>query len=314
MPSVLILVAALVAGGSLLLSGILKFGKPDLVLRAMRELRLPERLVHSWVGTVLPIAEVLLGALVILGSGPVRFVAAVAAAGLHLIYLGVVTRVVRSTWSATCHCFGDLDSGPVSRRTIARNAVLFASAVVVLLGGFHDTNVWARVALAAVVVIGAVFVRLRPRGRHHVGQAPTDGAEPEEEPTFFDVDGNPVPLEEFYDPPTVLVFFSSACRSCARTVPYFRFWPNQMPEGLDLQPVLLGRPEAYSSVPDFEALAPYAWYDHDRRLSRRLGVSATPAAVHVATAHPDGTGAVSGRAHIEALLMKLGAELDYGTG
>ncbi|WP_018156553.1 peroxiredoxin family protein [Demetria terragena] len=304
MTSAFLLLAAALAGGSLLLSGILKLGQPTLVVRAMRELRVPERLVRPGLAHAVPIVEVLIGLAVLLGTGAVRTTAALLAAGIHLVYLFIVSRAVHGRWAVECHCFGDLSAGPVTGRTIARNAVLLLSALLVVgapvLLPSADPSLVTRVVAAVLLVVAAAWLRIRSQKAR---QAAT------EQLTLHDVDGAPIPLAEFEDPPAVLVFFSSSCAACHDLVDRFRWWPNALPEGLDLQPVFLGRPEAFATRERFEPLAPYAWYDHDRAVANAVGVRAAPAAVLINSQNPTGSGAVSGRGKIEDLLISHGAHL-----
>jgi len=84
------------------------------------------------VARVLPTVEIAVGALLV-WSRAAEIAAAVAAALLLCFVVGVVISVVRGR-SVQCHCFGGISSEPIGWRTVVRNAVLFAAAVVVAVG------------------------------------------------------------------------------------------------------------------------------------------------------------------------------------
>ncbi len=118
-------VAAIALGLVLLLSGALK-------LTAMSAWRTQARAlgVPSAVAVVVPVVELSLGALMVVGWG--RRLAALAAAVLLVGFTVFLVRLLRSGRAAPCACFGSLSRRPVGWGSVARNLGLIALAVVVV--------------------------------------------------------------------------------------------------------------------------------------------------------------------------------------
>lgn len=128
----------------------------------------------------------------------------------------------------------------------------------------------------------------------------TDG-----ELTLENAAGEVVPLSEFLDMPTVLVFFSPGCSACAELVPIARTWPNAFRDDTDMQPVFFGtRAQFEASDEVYRPLLDVAWYDPVGATMRGLGVVGTPGAVAIDAEHPRGVGACIGAADIGRLVMK----------
>jgi uncharacterized membrane protein YphA (DoxX/SURF4 family) len=80
----------------------------------------------------LPVLEIAVG-LLLVWSRTAEIAAAVAAALLFCFAVVVVVSMVRGR-SVQCHCFGGISSQPVGWRTVVRNAVHFAAAILVAVG------------------------------------------------------------------------------------------------------------------------------------------------------------------------------------
>ncbi|WP_050668418.1 MauE/DoxX family redox-associated membrane protein [Luteipulveratus halotolerans] len=299
---VIAVLATLVSAGALVVSGAMKLGRSRPVRQAMRELDVPLTLQRSSVAACVPVVELVaaVGALTL--DGAYRTACAVAVLALHLVFVVVVWRVVRAERPADCHCFGTLSRNPVSRRTLLRNVGFAAAALVGLaLGVAGDDRSVVR-ALAAAVVVAAVTMRGWSELR-------TWRSRPRPEQLFLqDPHGARLSLVDLQQPATVLVFFSAGCRTCHDLVPYFRWWPTRLPDGLDLQPVLRGTPEEFAQHAVFAELVEHAWYD-DGDVAAAVGVPASPGAAYISTRHPLGDGGVFGRHAIEDLLRRHGADL-----
>lgn len=116
--------------------------------------------------------------------------------------------------------------------------------------------------------------------------------------------GEVVPLSEFLDMPTVLVFFSPGCTACAELMPIARTWPNGLREDADMQPVFFGtRAQFEASDEAYQPLLDVAWYDPVGATMRGLGVIGTPGAVAIDAEHPQGVGACIGASNIGRLIM-----------
>jgi thiol-disulfide isomerase/thioredoxin len=128
---------------------------------------------------LIPLAELATAALLLPSATAVA--GSIAALGLLAVFSGAIAVNLARGRAPECHCFGQLHSAPADARTLARNGVLAAVAVVALLGGGGDSAVgWiaglhgaalvaavAGVVLAAVIVAGAIaFISLlRSHGR-----------------------------------------------------------------------------------------------------------------------------------------------------
>jgi uncharacterized membrane protein YphA (DoxX/SURF4 family) len=125
------LVARLVVGGVFLVSGAIKLPDPAQSVAAVRAYEaLPSSLVTP-VGQLLPVLEVVIGLLLVLGL-LTRSAAAAAAVLLVVFVVGIVSVWVRGI-EIDCGCFGDggYDPDAVSRYPweIARDVGLFIAAI-----------------------------------------------------------------------------------------------------------------------------------------------------------------------------------------
>ena len=128
---------------------------------------------------LIPLAE--LAAAVLLLPAATAFAGAIVALGLLTAFSIAIAMNLAQGRAPECHCFGQLHSAPAGPKTLARNGVLTAAAVLVLVGGggpsavawigrLHDSAlvaVVAGVAIAALAVGGALalITLLRSYGR-----------------------------------------------------------------------------------------------------------------------------------------------------
>ncbi|GAB3487908.1 TlpA family protein disulfide reductase [Flexivirga lutea] len=122
--------------------------------------------------------------------------------------------------------------------------------------------------------------------------------------TVQDVHGNALPIAEFQDPPTFLVFFAPGCGARHALVDDFRWWPHLLKDGYDLQPVFLGTPEQFADQEKFAPLAPYAWYA-TVDVARAFGINGTPGGTTIDPANPLGHDPVAGYGAIRNLVLRL---------
>ncbi len=85
--------------------------------------------VPRWAARLLPIVELVVGALLVPGLGG-AWVVGVAAALLVAFTAVIVLRLLADGDRPVCACFGAWSTRPISWRTVARNAGLLALAVV----------------------------------------------------------------------------------------------------------------------------------------------------------------------------------------
>jgi hypothetical protein len=156
-------VAAGFVGIVLLLAGLAKLAAPD--WRSTAGLSLSGNPVVGRALSVLPIAEIGGGALVIAGFRWAGVAAAVLLAG----FTAVLVWRLRRHDATPCGCFGEVSARPVSGLSLVRNLVLVGAAVIVAGGwdpGRHGSGlIVGRLAGMAVgvVVVAAERVGSTPR-------------------------------------------------------------------------------------------------------------------------------------------------------
>jgi methylamine dehydrogenase accessory protein MauD len=125
--------------------------------RAAERFGVPTRLARP-VGTALPLLELALAAaLVTVAAAPL---AAIAAAGLLLVFSTVVARSLARGESHECNCFGALHSSRIGLPTLARNLLLAALAVFVATVGRHGGGASATAWIGALGPAGAALLVL----------------------------------------------------------------------------------------------------------------------------------------------------------
>jgi len=119
--------AGMAVGAALLVAGAAKLARPSWA-REAAALGVP-----AWLARPVPAVELLVGA------GLVTGVARRPLAWVAVVLLGAFTAVVGRSLAAgrrpVCACFGAWSSRPIGGRTVARNAVLLALALVAAVAG-----------------------------------------------------------------------------------------------------------------------------------------------------------------------------------
>src|ERR1700716_3316213 len=105
--------------------------------RAVRGFGMPESLADS-IGTALPAVELAIG-LALLFSRTAWWGAVGAAALLTCFVLAIGANLLRGK-TPDCHCFGQLHSAPAGPKTLIRNLVLAALAVLVVARGAQNAG------------------------------------------------------------------------------------------------------------------------------------------------------------------------------
>jgi uncharacterized membrane protein YphA (DoxX/SURF4 family) len=114
-----------------LLSGLAKLPRRWEFTQAVRNYRLVPERAGEVIGRVLPALEVAAGALLVVGLG-LRAVAALLALFLVAFSVAVAVNLLRGR-TIDCGCFGPVAQKQITWWTVARNVVLTAAAVVVVL-------------------------------------------------------------------------------------------------------------------------------------------------------------------------------------
>ncbi len=173
MPSAPFVVPPLLLVATLVVSAVAKLRDPRDTSTVFLQLGLPRILLRLRVPRLLPYGELVLAAALLLAPGAWYVVATTAALLLFTAYFLVILRAVRLPYPVSCACFGRLGLGEVTGRTLVRNGVLLALALVTWVDSWRsegvaqrltDLGAWAWVATGvAVVAVALVFVA-RARG------------------------------------------------------------------------------------------------------------------------------------------------------
>ena len=177
MPSAPFVVPPLLLVVVLLVSAVAKIRDPRDTSSVFVQLELPPVLNHLHVPRLLPYGELVLAALLFLAPGGWYAVAATLALALFIAYLVVIARALRLPYPVVCGCFGRLGLGEVTSRTLVRNGVLVAVAVVTWADSWRGDGVlqrlqglgdawWWLAAVALAMLTTAVVVREEPRSSY----------------------------------------------------------------------------------------------------------------------------------------------------
>jgi len=285
------LLSPFVVAAVLLVSGLAKLRDAPGVDAAFRSLRVPSVLDRLWVRRAFPWAEVALGALLVAAPSPLNVVAAAAALALMGVYLALVVAAVRRPEPADCHCFGTLTGGRVSRRTVARNALLVSAATIALADSFSGTPLvrldpasvgWLlAVALTATLVAttvgdgGGATPAPTPPAPAPAGGVGGDDLEYVRLPIPYGEltdGGTPVTLRELARQRAVLlVWVSTTCASCSPVIDRLPAWREDLAP-VDVRPVLTSLDGFAELAPELGPLALGDPGGHAKRLFDGAGV------------------------------------------
>lgn len=322
-----LLAPALLLAAVLMLSGLAKVRSPRSARDAFTSLRLPAGLAGSPVPAMVPWAEIVLAGAVLVLPGPWAAMAAAAGLVLMLVYLGLVVRALGFDEPVTCHCFGELGLGEVTRRTAARNALLVLVAALAVVGGTAErpllarlldapATTWAWLAMTVLVAVVALLV-LDGNGATGPHVPPTEGEEaldylrqPIPYGLLVDADGQGTPLRLLASERAVLlVFLSLGCGPCMRVAPRISAWVDDL-RPVDLRVVVS---QDLATVGDeHDHLRPFLLHDPEMGVLRTFGTG-TPSAVLLGADGLLAGGPVVGEQPItelvEEIVVQLRAEL-----
>ncbi|AXH97600.1 MauE/DoxX family redox-associated membrane protein [Ornithinimicrobium avium] len=327
MPTALSL-APLTLVAVLVLSGIAKLGDPGSTDNMIRLLRLPSFLGHRLVPRALPVVELLTAALLLTPWRWTYAVGAVLALGLFTAFLVVVARAMTFDPRPTCGCFGRVGDHRINARTVWRNVLLLALALVTagiavgrsaagaLVAGYDRTDlVWLLLAVALATV--AVLVLGSPSGRPvHARRTHQAAAQPV--PDELDYVRAPIPrgvlLSEDQEVRTLhelargraqlLVLANCWCGSTVDAVERLPGWRQRLPE-LDIQLVHTRRPWDEPRLAGLEGV----WWDPGSSVYDALRSGVSPAAVLLGADGLLAGGPVNGVEDIEAFVADIAEEL-----
>jgi peroxiredoxin/uncharacterized membrane protein YphA (DoxX/SURF4 family) len=295
---------------------------------------------------VLSVVELLIALSLLAPS--ISWYAAIGASGLLLLFI-VQMVYQRSKGNAPdCHCFGQLHSEPVSFKSIVRNAICLALAVVLILSGptrqglsIEQVTVEMMPTIlgtAAVIMLGGALLYLRKivatqddlRRRIDIIEIVSrDGTEVNHEHVSDPQEGLPIgsPLPAFElkdlsgtsvtnqdligDGRGILFFFvSPTCEPCQALIPDFLEWKNKLHDRVRIVFVSSGR--ADENRQKFEELGDSTiLLDTGRRFALAVGGKWTPTALYVDPNGNIGSHVAPGDVATEELVEKIGkADLD----
>jgi thiol-disulfide isomerase/thioredoxin/uncharacterized membrane protein YphA (DoxX/SURF4 family) len=305
-------------------SGVAKLLDLRTARQTMAAFGLPPLAARSF-GTLLPFAELATAvALVITPSG--RW-GGLAALGLLLVFgAGIVNSLARGR-KPDCNCFGQLSASPIGWRTLARNALLSALALIVVVDGPGSSLLaWSGEATAETIAILAVLAlvgaaiagwglwRARreaegtiARLERQLATLPPGLPIGLRAPGFElpDTRGESVTLASLCGRgrPVLLLFMSPGCGPCIRLMPEIARWHAAFGDRVTFALISNGGPdreqlaEQYAAAGDVTVLV-----QEGEEVADTYRVVATPKAVVVG---PDGrvaTPSAGGLGGIEALV------------
>jgi hypothetical protein len=128
----------------LLLSALAKVRHPSETRSVFRQLQLPDRFIELRLPLLLPYAELVLAAGLLLLPGGWYIVPATLAVPVFGAYVVVIWRALRFPYDVKCGCFGRLGLGEVTTLTLARNLVLLGVALITFADSWRRDGVLQR--------------------------------------------------------------------------------------------------------------------------------------------------------------------------
>lgn len=331
MPHALAL-APLTLAAVLVLSGLAKRPDPAATHSMMTLLRLPRALANATVARLVPWAELGVAALLLTPWRWTYALGAAAALALFLTFWVIVARAMTFDPRPSCGCFGRVGDHRVSARTVTRNSVLVALALVsgwIALRGRSGTGLLAdfgrgdwlwlllAITLAAVTwfVLGAPGAA-RPTHRPAAGQS---GVADDAATAELDYVRRPFPAGVLVGPDHATTTLHALAREQAQLLVLANCWCGSTFAALDRLPAWreqlpqLGVQLVHTQAPFTEprlAGERGLWWDPGSQLYSALGAGASPAAVLLGADGLLAGGPVSGVEEIDAFVDDIAAELE----
>ena len=140
----------------LLIAGILKLGKPNEFVEAVRNYELLPKSIAAFAGRLLPVIELLAG--IGLLSGILVLWSALTAVGLFVLFgLAVAINLLRGRRDISCGCFGRRQDERLSWGLVARNALLAGLAAAILPTANEGQQLAFLDMVIILLVAGAAF-------------------------------------------------------------------------------------------------------------------------------------------------------------
>lgn len=308
----------------LIFSGVAKLFAGDTTEEAFISLRLPNWLRTLKAPALLPWGELVLAIALLVTSGPLAVVAAIASLVLFLVYFVIIVRALTFTEKVKCSCFGELGLGDVTSLTAVRNIILVALAGLVMWDATRGESVLSRVVhfdgaswLWLALVFAAIALTWLITGRHGdettaTAPMPVDGHPAALKGSFVTLEGTTRTGADLAKdaPKTLVALVSPHCGSCATVIAKLRTWQH---ETSAVRTVLAfpGKPDAsfygLADADDFSVV-----FDPDSRVVDAYGVH-TPAALLLDASGQVVAGPAQGKDEIYQLMEQADStvEIEY---
>ena len=242
-------------------SGIAKAKDPSSTVEGILNLGLDSVAPLKLTPAVLPWAELVLAAGLLLAPGPLFPVFAIASCALMVFYLVVIARALATGRTEGCNCFGKKSAAPVSRYTLIRNIALTIAGILTVVASFVGGKavVYELVGLNGsgwLWAVGAALIALTlwaiQRGESLAEPAPDipevvlpSAADESEDyvrvpipyASIYTTDGRVTTLRDMSRVQARVLFFASpTCGSCTPILKTIPRWQKLLPQ-LGLHPV-----------------------------------------------------------------------------
>ena len=283
-----LLIVRLILAAVLLVSGTAKLLDRDGTRQAVTAFGLPVRFAPL-IASALPIVELVLALTLI----PARLLplSAGLATALFLAFTVVVTRSVLQGNHVACSCFGQLSAAPITRTTIARNALLTGLALAVWIhalassaepvGGPMQTAIVLGLGLA---MIGGTVSTLARRPSKPGQPTETPSAVPGGQLPSLPIqplgDAPPSLASLHHQVPLVIIVTDSHCPACTALLPEIARWQREYATWLRIAVVTSGDADAALARLQDHGLT-NLYLQQETQANDALGLAGTPCAVLV---------------------------------
>jgi hypothetical protein len=327
--STVVLLVQIALAGVFAVAAVAKLADLEGSRRAMRDFGVPGR-AAAGLGLALPLAELAIAAGLVFP--PTTQWSAGAAVVLLSAFMFGIAAAMRRGEAPDCHCFGQVHSAPAGRGTLARNALLTALAVLVVVEGpgpaidtwIADRTAAELIAMAAIVsVLGLASLALwlwaqRRRLRadlaraHRRAAVATPGIPVGSEAPGFSLESaengvvtaenGVVTLDALRErgTPVLLVFASPSCENCNELLPKLAVWERTLSDRLIIALVSMGSAEAHDGWRQYGFQ--HLLLQEDTEVYSAYRMRATPAAVLVTPDGRIGSNPAEGALAIEPLV------------